>query len=96
MNDGFINEDYLSKNIKFIEYYANEEKEKLNKICQELQKFSNYYNSTNQTLISKQIDEIRMNTEKLEQKRKKYIEILSKVIVKYNIISEKIKQKSIT
>ena len=92
MNGGIINEDYLSQNIKFIEYYANEEKEILSKICLELEMCSKYYNSTNQIIISKQIDEIKTDVEKLYQKRKKYNEIFSQVIVRYNAMSNEVKR----
>ena len=90
-----LNESYLSENIKFIEYYASREKEILDKFCQELQLCNNYYNSTSQALLSQQISEIKINTERLFQKRKKYNEIFLQVIAKYNAISEEVKRKSV-
>ncbi len=93
MDKGIVNEVYLSENIKQMEFYANEEKESLGKICQGLEDCSNYYNSNNTVQILNNINEFKINIEKLYKKRMNYNKIFEQVIIQYNTLSEITKQK---
>ena len=95
MNGGILDEIYLSENIKFIKYYADREKEILDKIYYELEMCNNCYNSSSKVLMSKHINEMKINIERLFQKRQKYNEIFLQVIAKYNAMSDEIRQESI-
>ena len=56
---------------------------------------NNCFNSSSKVLMSKHINEMKINIERLFQKRQKYNEIFLQVIAKYNAMSDEIRQESI-
>ena len=93
MNKGIINQPLLEQNIKQIEFYAKEEQKSLTKICSALEEGSKEYNSPNVKLLLDNISVLKGKIELINKKRFKYMEILNKVILKYNNLARETKNK---
>lgn len=89
MNKGILNESLLEKEIEQIIFYANEEKTNLRKICNNLIELDNCYNSTNTKIFINNANNLKSKINTIYQKRIKYTNILKKVIINYNTLSNK-------
>lgn len=87
MNYNRVDEILLTTNIKKIELYKNEEEKLLNKIFENLNLASQYYQSENASQMLNNIENTKKQVSSLKIKREKYIEILKQVIIKYRELS---------
>ena len=86
----YIYEDLLRKNIEKISFYKNQENEQLNKYVELLNSgLESYKSDTNTHNIENNIDNLSDSLSDIELKRKRYIEILEKVIILYNNLKNK-------
>ena len=86
----YIYEDLLKTNIKKIDLYGLEENRNLIEECDVMKKaLENYKSDTNTDLMQGKIEEFEDETiDSLLRKRKKYTNILEKVIVLYHQLTD--------
>lgn len=90
----YIYEDLLRKNIEKINFYRNQENEELNKYVELLNSgLESYKSDVNTHNIENNIDNLSDNLSDIELKRKRYTEILEKVIILYNNLKTKTTQR---
>lgn len=93
MDRGIINESLLEKDIKNIEFYSNEENKVLNKIYTKFNDCCNNYKSENTSMLINDNNLIKNIIDSLYNKRVRYTDILLKVILQYNNLSNVAKSK---
>ncbi len=88
MNENTLNKTLLEKDIEQINYYANEEKNILNKIFERMKLCTNEYNSSsNKSIILDKINSSQTMISKIESNRAKYVNVLNNAIKRYDRIS---------
>lgn len=83
MKNGFLDRAALEKDIEQIKFYAEEEKEKLAKIREQIERCTENYDSQNTKLILESIKNYGQNAEKFYDKRLSYMLVLKNAIALY-------------
>lgn len=92
MDKGILNITLLEKDIQQIKFYSSEENKKLNKICTKFEECCNNYRSENMSILMNDINKFKIDINNLSEKRKKYLDVLTKVILQYNELREDTKR----
>lgn len=88
MDKGILNQSLLEKDIEKIKFYSQEEKVKLNKLCNKFNEISKEYKSNNTVLLLNNVGNLKNNINQIYEKRIKYTEVLNRVISQYNRLSD--------
>lgn len=89
MKNGFLDRAALEKDIEQIKFYAEEEKEKLAKIREQIERCTENYDSQNTKLILESIENYGQNVEKFYDKRLSYMLVLKNAIALYEDLGQK-------
>ena len=88
LQKGILNLNDIEGNIKFLNFYIEEENKKVNRIYQKLLECNRNYNTSYNSLFLEAINIIPVNIRLIKEKRMRYTATLANVIVKYNNLAK--------
>ena len=90
MSEKTIQRQLIEKNIQKLEYYISEEQKSFNRITSLFKNTSINYKSSNNNIIKNQMDTFKNSIPLITEKRKKYINILKQIVVRYETTSKEV------